>query len=437
MVARPQWSLMHLAAIPLAVACAQAQEGQPAIQANPAGQDSGVAPPSLGLDGQIVPDPSIWFQGDWLWSMRGGAWSSTRDIIGGPDATSLRDLRGFNDDSGYRLTGGAHVFNCIFEGIFSYWGNWAASSVVNLRGVAFNGGINGDWLGRDFINSGTYFAPLNSAANLTVPVHTSNDQSGLGPSTSFPNDTLPVLSAFYHSDFAMTEANVKGADFVLATFGGGLRLGAGFVHANMDELSQVVVTGTFRAVSNVGGPTLSLPDSALTATNGGNLKLYSGTAEGFNDGVTDGSGIPSQLILYNQTNTFNQLNGGQLVLDGSLLKFRRLEVGVKFQAGAYDNYARGVIYETYAETNKGLAEYGRYLTANRNQLAFLGGAGIDIGYHLNNYVSIHGGYELVYLSGLALAQEQVNGIGAGGYYQVQTGGSALIEAAHLGLEIAF
>lgn len=386
---------------------------------------------------QAAPEPSIWFQADWLWSMRSKGTFSTRDFIGGDDATSFHNLSSFDGSSGERIQAAATFQGFLFEGIYTDWRVADAYMATTLDGVAFNpSAAAGNWSGRDFINSSTFFAPINSAATLSTPANTLHDQSGLGPSTTFSTDPAPTLVAFYHSNFSMVEANVKEADFTFATFGGGgLRLGGGFVHANEDEVSLVELSGTFRAVANSSGNTVSLPNSALISTPGGGLSLISGGGTGFSDG-TDGTNIPSQLYFTQTAYTHNDLNGGQLVLDGDLLRFGRFDFGGKIQAGVYDNRATGNIIEVYGETNRDQSVYGRELTNTRNRVSFMGGAGLNCDYHITDHFLLTAGYDVTVVTGLALAPQQVNGI-SGNFYEVQTSGSIFLQAAHVGLEFSY
>lgn len=425
MVARLLCRVVPFAAILLAAAGVQAQEMAPPCQPP-------VTDGSWCVGEQVPGEPWIWFRADALISTRGGMWGGTRTILDGHDATTFDDLRGFDQRAGYRLQGAVRVGNWILEGVYSDWGGWNSSLTGWIDGVAFNDGINGEWLGRNAINPLTLFAPMYYAATLTVPVDTAADQSGLGPCDAFTADNRPLLTARYHSEFSMVEANVKGAEPVFVF--GNVRLGAGYVHARFDEIAQVALSGTFRAY-NPTDPTVSLPHAALTAAAGGDLDYISGGTSGFSDG-TDGSGIPSELVFAHQATTRNRFNGAQIVLDGTLWTWGRLDVGGKLQAGIYENAARGAVVETYAETNRDYSVYGRTLQGSRNQVAFLGGVSLDLGYRLTQSIVVRGGYEVLFLSGLALAQDQAYGIN-GGVYEVQTDGSVLLHSARIGLECAF
>ncbi len=415
----------------LAVASVRAQDSapveQPPCESLPAGEPCMEAPCG----------PSFYFQADWLWTSHAGLWTNTPAFINGPDSASFDNLPALTGDNGYRLQGGVCFRNWIFEGIYSHFGGWDASLNRNVSGVAFNaGGVTGNWVGENSINSSTYFTPIVNAASVTTPVNTAGDQSGLGPSASFPADSKPALMAHSHSEFYMTEANVKDADYFFPLFGRGMRLGVGYVNANLNNDAWVALSGTFRA-SNNSGTTVSLPNSVLTSPTGGNLALYAGGGGGFTDGVSNGgTGTPSQLLFTHSANTRNSFNGAQFVLDDDLLEFHHLDLGLTLKAGIFDNFAQGTITETYSTTNNDLSAYYRQFSASCHQLAFLGGIGLNAGYHVTDEISLWTGYDVLFLTDLALGPEQVNGV-SNNWYHVQTNGSALIQAVHAGLEIAF
>jgi hypothetical protein len=428
MIAQSRYFLASLAAL-LAVATARSQETGPPIPQNEVPQVVGepVAPVLFG--------PSVWFEADWLWALREGTSNGSGRIIRGPDATNFNDLPGATSDHGYRLRGGIRLGEWIFEGVYLDSGRWKSELARSIDGVAFNDGINGEWLGRNYIDGSSLFAPVFRAASLLAPVPTADDESGLGPSTTFTADAQPVLTVVRHSSFRMVEANVKGAGYFLPTFNRGLRLGAGYVHAKLNEDLQASLSGTFRAVSTVGLPTVGLPSEALTDPAGGNLLLISGGGTGFSDG-TDGSGIPSRLVFMHQATTRNQFNGAQVVLDGTLFEFQRMDFCVSFKAGMFDNFASGTIVQLYGETNRDQSVYGRALESSRHRLAFMGGIGLNVGYYVTDEIRIRCGYDVLFLSNLALADQQLEGF-SNGLYQVQTNGSAVIHGANLGLEFAF
>lgn len=307
LMASPVWAQVAPSAIPPAEQVPSI-ESLPAGEAAPGGQ---TVPPSESVPagGTVVAGPegpSFYFEADWLWTSHAGIWSDTRNLIDGPDAAGFSDLPQATGDTGYRLQGGVCWNHWIFEGVYSHFGDWTSTFNRNVDGVAFNANaIGGTWAGKNYINANTYFTPIVNAANVTSPVNTAGDQSGLGPSTGFPTDAHPALMAYSHSQFYMTEANVKGADYVFPLMGRGLRLGLGYVNANFNNDAWAGLTGTFRATPNVsGGTTVSLPSSVLTAATGGDLTLYNGGGTGFTDGISNGGGgVPSQLFFTHRATT--------------------------------------------------------------------------------------------------------------------------------------
>jgi hypothetical protein len=381
--------------------------------------------------------PSIWFQADWLWTPHAGMWGDSRNFINGPDAASFSNLPDVTAENGYRLSGGVRVGNWYVEAAYSHYGDWQSSLNENVNGVAFNAAASaGNWAGENSINASTYFAPIFNAASQTAPVNTAGDQSGLGPSTAFATDARPALMAFSESTFYMLEANIKSADYLLPLGEGGLRLGAGYVNANLTNDSWVALTGTFRA-SNISGTTVSLPNSVLTSPTGGNLILYSGGGTGFTDGISNGgTGTPSQLRFTHRATTHNILNGAQCVLDWDMLQYHRLNFAMALKAGVFDNLAEGSIVETYSATNNDLSSYYRKFSDSSHHFAFLGGVGVSGRFHITDEVSFCAGYDALFLTNQALGPEQINGL-SNNWYRVQTNGSAVIQSVTFGLEIGF
>ncbi len=378
--------------------------------------------------------PNAFFRADWLWTSHAGMWSDTRSFIDGPDATGFNNLPNPTGDNGYRLQGGVRLGNWYVEGVYSHFGDWTSSLNENVNGVAFNpGALAGNWAGENSINASTYFAPIATAANLTAPANTASDQSGLGPSAAFLTDAKPALMAYSHTEFFMTEANVRADECIFPLLGHRFQLGGGYVNANLNNDSWAGLTGTFRA-TNVSGTTVGLPNSVLTAPTGGNLTLYSGGGAGFSDPT--GSLTPSQLFFTHAAKTRNELNGAQVILDGDLLEWGRLDFNATLKGGIFDNFAQGAITETYSTTNNDLSAYARTFSASCHHLSFMGGVGIDAGFHLTDEVSLFLGYDVVFLTNLALGPEQINGLN-NNWYHVQTDGTAVLQAVHTGLEISF
>ena len=125
-----------------------------------------------------------------------------------------------------------------------------------------------------------------------------------------------------------------------------------------------------------------------------------------------------------------------MILDDDLFDIDHLEFGVNLKAGIFDNFAQGSITETYATTNNDLSSYIRQFSNTSHHLAFMGGVGVDAGWHITKEVTVRTGYDVLFLSGLALGPEQINGL-ANGWYRVQTNGSACVQSVHAGLEVAF
>ena len=97
----------------------------------------------------------------------------------------------------------------------------------------------------------------------------------------------------------------------------------------------------------------------------------------------------------------NDMVGFQIGGDAIVLRRGRFSLDTLLKAGIYDDLARNAF--TYDSTALGLhAASG----ASANNLAFCGELGITLTYDLTERLSIRGGYQLLWLDGVALASQQ-------------------------------
>jgi hypothetical protein len=103
-------------------------------------------------------------------------------------------------------------------------------------------------------------------------------------------------------------------------------------------------------------------------------------------------------VATGQYNYNNHLWGGQLGADWALLNTsRRLQVNVAGKAGLYGNLSDGGIYEFSG--NNAIGSFTGRKWAN----AFVGDLGISGAYFLTQHVALRGGYQLLWISDVALA----------------------------------
>jgi len=129
---------------------------------------------------------------------------------------------------------------------------------------------------------------------------------------------------------------------------------------------------------------------------------------------------------------FNSLLGFQIGADASLWRRGSFSVDALVKAGIYDDLARNAL--TYDSTS--LAVHAA-TGASADRAAFCGEIGITLDYDLTQRLSLRGGYQLLWLDGVALASQQpiVNPpplVGAA--TTVATRGDLFYNGAFVGLE---
>lgn len=373
---------------------------------------------------------------DWQWRFSAEAVYLQRNnrsndipVIGGPETFRFAD---FDFDSGYgtRLSLGILEDDYEFEVTFLAVQDWADSrSGVLSTGLDFDGPVAygaaaagaqtavDSGFDPNFLTSGTYFSPLNSAAGAAAET---DALDFLQPGATF--------EAKYTSDFQDIEANYKQRNQP----GRWLRLGVGFRNVRVRENGFAALSGTFNSVDadGVGAPgTAGLPSAALT---GAGLTFAAG-------GTNDGFIAADTLLFSSRTLTENRLNGIQAIAEFQFLESDCFDLGGFGKAGVYYNSASGSISEQYAGSGSNSSTYTRSLVDEKRAVSFLGHAGVTGRLHLRRNVSIVAGYEAVYLAGLALAPDQVQTsttpvVGAASL-DLRTDGTMFIHGGRVGLEI--
>jgi len=378
--------------------------------------------------------PFLYFQAEALFWTRNSNFAGGT-IIGGPDALSYDNLN-FNYQSGYRLKSAIAMEDFELEFSWMQIDGWDESQAGQLTsGVSFDSGITTSFAGANFINATTYFQPIFNAASADL-------SGGGGPNEQLEDDGFGPVGVF--ADPAATyqmqyRSNLKDWELMAkyAPVNRRFKLGAGWRHVNLDELSSISLTGTFRAVDNNAGANGGLAHTALTDPNGGNLTLISGVGDGFDDETALlGPAGPDTLRFQNSATTDNSLNGIQFSLESLIIESEHWLFDGFIKAGAYHNQARGTITETYSGIGNDNSVYGRTLTNNQSSVAFVGQTGVGLVYRINDHIRIRGGWEVLFLSGVALAPEQATAV-IGSVYNVENNGNMIANGGNAGLEFVF
>ncbi len=396
------------------------------------------------FDDELELWPQFRFQADWVYMTRQNR-SSSLPVISGPDKFSLNDV-GFNYSSGYRLNLGFMNDDFEVEGSFLQLDGLGGTQNGTLgKPLVFDGrdsytnstlaaqlAIDGD-LNPNFLNSGTFFSPINAAANNVDAVTPANDETN--ELETLQKDA--VYSARYTSNLQDFEVNFKGRQQP----GRLLRFGVGYRNVKLNELGSIQLRGVFDTFDTDGddsagnnGPNDGLSNAALL---GAGLSLTSGPSNGFNENVSPTA--PDTLLFSTNTRAANVLNGLQGTLDASFFQSDYFELGAFGRAGVYYNQASGSVSETYRDLANPGSIYSRRFTDTKDQVAFVGNLGVTGRFRLRENVRLFTSYEVMFLSGVAVAPDQVRGIqtdiSGTTSLDLQTNGNAVLYGGRVGIEI--
>jgi hypothetical protein len=125
----------------------------------------------------------------------------------------------------------------------------------------------------------------------------------------------------------------------------------------------------------------------------------------------------------------NQLYGGQFGLDARLLGRENVfQIDALAKAGLYCDAAAQ--NNDYVDTHDSFSA-----SASNTHLAFLGEIGVTGSWQINRHFALRGGYQVMWLTGVALAPNQIAATDFAAGSSVDTSGSLFCQGANAGLEI--
>ncbi|QDT33032.1 hypothetical protein [Thalassoglobus polymorphus] len=387
----------------------------------------------------------VFFESDWLYYGRDS--DSGRNVINGPESKSLSE-GDFDYTSGYRLTLGGSLGDFDVDASFSQLDAWESGSsgifnnFISMDGVA----VPGD---PGVFNSFADYTALNQAASYGSPMMGNNELTEgerLRPFNDpiFGQEDL-VYSTMNRSNFREFEINVGSRRNV-----NWYRFSVGYRHIQLDERSGLTVGGVFDALDVDDGnpydgtinddPNNGLSNAALISTG---MAHIGGSADGYDAFFVTGDpmmAIAPDLVAYQMLGKANnQLNGAQATVALRIINGEWITVEGIGKAGIYRNSLSGVIQETVVGSGNDDSVYRRTLSSSDTGAAFAGNLGLRSTVSLTDYINVIMGYEVLFLSGVALGAEQNDGLSTdllgATRYQVQNDGTMIAHGSNLGLEI--
>ncbi len=343
-----------------------------------------------------------WAETDLLfWTRSSNSDKSLITGVGGFNSNSLD----FGLDSGYRLTVGTSFLDWEVEAQFSRIDEWSSSTSSALaNGLVFDDtGANALIFGAPPAAFG-FLNGLFGAATETAAADESTEGEFLMPGA--------MARGFYDSSLQDFQLNV-GSHRDLNWF----RWAVGFRNIRLKENGRLITSGMFQAADvddgalpgGVGNdPNDSLSHAALAAQG---YTVLSGAADGFSGfDPTAVPATPTTLATLFGGSTENNLNGIQITTAARAQPNDVLLVEALLRLGLYHNNIDSTINELIVGQVNDDSVYIRRLSAGKNKLSF--GVNFGVRGHLNltDYITLTLGYEILALTGVALAPDQFGSV---------------------------
>jgi hypothetical protein len=365
----------------------------------------------------------MWFETDYLnWNRTNG---SDTSFTGGVDSGD----NGFDFGNGYRFILGGGVGDYEIEARFSRIDDWSGDSSEGIgRPLSLDG---------EFGNAVVF---PGGAARLGFASGLIEAASGVGEDNEA--EFLTGGSALLHryeSSFRDVQLNIAPhRDFHW------FRMQVGYRGIQIAEGSRLRIDGTFNALDSDSGEAPgdatneandALSDAALVAAGFANI---GGTADGF-DAINLVAGTSDQVAMLFGGDTDNHLNGVHVtgLLRGNPSEFVTVEGFLQF--GLFHNQIDASVSELIAGSGDDDSIYVRRFQGSKSKASFGTNLGLRTAIHLTEYISLTTGYELLVLSGIALAPDQYGrvqtSLTGNRSFNIDSAGVFLAHGGNVGLEI--
>lgn len=375
----------------------------------------------------------MFFEADWVQLSRDN--DASGSIFNGADGLSASSLD-YGYDPGFRITLGGIIGDYQIDASFLQIEDWSASRTGTLSNtLVFDDTANNPLVVAS--PPGTTFGFMNGLYKAATEVmaadeSTESEQLRSGATYSYTGTT----------DFKQVEINLG-----TARDRHRWRAALGWNYMRFDEANSLFVVGDFDALDVDDGagprnPVLNDPNDILShaALARAGYSLVSGSPDGF-DAYDSMSGAPDTLSILMDSRAENELNGIQGTLGFRLVDKEWLVLEATGKAGLYHNSVTGLVSETVVGSVNDNSAYQLLYTDKTSKAAFAGGIGFRGILPLTDYIRLVGGYEVLFLKGVALGNEQVNGVTTDIYdnlvYTIDAGATAIIHGTNAGLEVTW
>lgn len=374
------------------------------------------------LAGAQPASAELWYSTEALfWDRTGG---SDTNYITGPNTVS-GNVANPGIQPGYRFIVGGSFMDYEAEAQFSRIDNWGDTATGLLTaGVVFDDSL----IAANRVNTKS---ALFDAATRDI----------VDPEVQF----LQAGARFR----AVSESSLEDYQFNIGTSRdvSWFRWGIGYRHLNLSEATSYRMGGVFNSldVDDGAGPGLpgNLGDDGLSHANitAAGFGLISGAADGYNS--IDTLAVPPTTdivdVLFNGT-ARNRLDGVQVSMAARHQVKENIYLEAFARFGLYRNQVTGRVTEALIGSGPNdNSIYARTLNDSRNKASFVTNLGVNAFLDLTDYISITTGYEVLFIDGVAVGPDQMQGVSRTPFgattYSVEANNLVIVHGTKVGLEI--
>lgn len=372
-----------------------------------------------------VAEAQLRFRADYLLWNRNN--DSSASLITGAGGASASDTN-FGYSSGYQFTlgGSSNIFDV--EASFMSIPGWSDSFGGTLaQPLVFDDPTNVNVAPANGLG---FMSALKVAAS--TPGVEDNEIEYLEPGAQY--------QVHYQSRFDSFELNLGSSRTARPLF-----FSVGWRHMQLKESAAVLVRGNFQVKDADNG---ALPGSAGDEPNnqlsnaaliGAGFENTGGAADGFS-GYDPTAAIPviTTLGLSYNNRAYNDLDGMQLTFGGRYPVNDIVSLQGTLKGGVYQNYIRASVRESIFGIANDDSVYTRTFSDSAKTASFAGGIGLDAIVAITDYVNFTLGYQALFVTNMAFANDQTSGISTDLFgvarYKLVNDGLLIAHGANVGLE---
>ncbi len=360
----------------------------------------------------------LFFEADAVFMDRAGDGAGQPLVVGTDAADGSGAGGGF--EPGYRLQLGGRLFDYEFDASFLQLSPFGSSTGGTLTNIL----ILDDTAGNAIVDPGS-LANVLAFPNGLYDATTQTDELTESERLS-AGATWTYFDRVNYRDF---EINIGTARDCRRW-----RTSLGYRHIRYDGSNQFVISGNFDALDTVDGDPGGQPNDGLAGTS---LTDVGFTGSGSFANLGTSSSVDT-LTYVSQGQARNELNGAQATFAYRVFDGAWVTIEGYGKAGIFQNQVSGQLTEYVVGSGGSSAVYQRQFSDRKTAAAFAGNLGLRAVVSLTDYINLVGGYEAIWLAGVALTGDQQSALTTDFFgarqYSVDNTGDVILHGGTLGVE---